>query len=110
MKKFLFFLLIFAVGWSVYGQNSKIISGIVEEVFEDGSYIVVSGQKIITTKEFVEEAYFEIGDKVKVSVVFESDSEVPLAVDYEYDFSEESSAFDPEEEPAQEESDFELDH
>lgn len=89
MKNFLILFLIFTFMWPVYGQSGKVISGSIEKVSEDGSYIIVSGQKIITTKDFVEEAYFEVGDKVMISVVFGQEGNLPTATSYEYNFDEE---------------------
>gem|GEM_PF-2800626 len=50
-------------------RDTTIISGTVREVANDKSYIVIEGTKILTTPEFIEETYVEIGDKVRISVV-----------------------------------------
>lgn len=65
-----------------------VVNGVIVEIAEDGSYIVVDDgdhtTKFVTSKEFVEEAYFELDDKVKVSG--EKDSRGIKLVDFEYDF------------------------
>lgn len=50
-------------------KDSTIISGTVREMANDKSYIVIEGTKILTSPEFIEETYVEVGDKVRISVV-----------------------------------------
>jgi len=70
--------------------ENNIIVGEIEKIADDGSYIVISGQQVATTAAFIEEAFFEVGDKVKVEVIREEGSQTPKAVKYEYDFDAES--------------------
>ena len=55
------------------------------ELNDDG-YIIVDGQKIITPSDFLEEAYFDVGDKVEITV--EETDEGLEAVDYNYIFDD----------------------
>ena len=89
-KVLIFILFIFIATTFAYAEGNKVIAGEIEKIAEDGSYIVVSGQKISTTETFIEDAYFEIGDKVKIEVVTPDDKTSPQAVNYEYDFDVES--------------------
>jgi uncharacterized protein with ParB-like and HNH nuclease domain len=111
MKKVLFFVIFISLTMvAVYAQEqqeqaggiageqqqeqkleNKIISGEIEKIADDGSYIVIGGQQIATTAAFIEEAFFEVGDKVKVEVISEEGSQTPKAVKYEYDFEADST-------------------
>lgn len=68
------------------------VTGVIKEIAEDGSYIVVDdgvkGTKFITTKEFIEEEYLEVGDKVKASG--EETSKGIELKDYEYSYDDDS--------------------
>lgn len=67
MKKFL--LTIVTLGlFSASMLVAETISGKIEDIAEDYTYIVVDGTKIATTPEFVDEAVFDIGDKVEITV------------------------------------------
>ena len=92
MKKYLALLVIMIYAGIFFGfaqeDNSVLIKGTIEQIFEDGSCIVVDGQKVLTTEEIVEEAYFEIGDKVEIKA--EKSSEGSRILDYKYDYDEES--------------------
>jgi len=85
-------LFLFAICFTgyIYAQEAgdEIVKGVIEEVAQDGSYIIVNKQKINTAKDFVDEAYFEVGDKVKIEV--KSSAQGLEAVDYEYIFDEEA--------------------
>ncbi len=70
-------------------EQTKEIKGKVKEISEDKTYIVVGNTKILTTPEFIENSYIEVGDNVKVKC---KETEKGLeAVDFEYIFEEESS-------------------
>lgn len=96
MKRCLLLLLviIFVGTTFVFAQENKttIVKGTIEQIAEDSSYIVVSGKKIITTKELVEEAYFEIGDQVEIRA--ENSPQGLRLVSYEYFYGEESEQDD----------------
>ncbi len=66
-------------------QGMKSVSGVIREIDSAGGYIVVDEEKIITTPELVEEAYFDIGDNVTIFI--EDTAAGPQAVDYEYNGS-----------------------
>ena len=53
---------------SVYAADPVIIKGIIEEINEEGGYIVVDGTKIITDERFLEYAFYELGDAIEVTV------------------------------------------
>jgi len=63
------------------------VKGTVEEVAEDGSYVIVSGTKIMTTTEFLEDSYLEEGDKVEITA--DKTPEGLKAASYKYLFFEE---------------------
>lgn len=48
-------------------NEQTIIKGEVKEIAEKGNYIIIGATKLITTKEFIEDLYLEVGDKVEVS-------------------------------------------
>ncbi|MFH1771886.1 MAG: hypothetical protein ABH872_03640 [Candidatus Omnitrophota bacterium] len=102
MRKYIYFTLMFLVisfafGGFVFAQNdwdesqtagSQIImvEGEITEIAQDASFIVVrdgvKSVKLNTEKEFIEEAYMEVGDKLKV---YAEQTENGLRlVDYEY--------------------------
>jgi len=93
MKKYLAILLIIIFSGVTFGfaqeNDFVMIKGKIEQIFADGSCIIVDGQKVITTKELVEDAYFELDDKVEVKA--ESTPEGLKMVDYEYDYDGESA-------------------
>ena len=76
-------------------EAAQTISGIVETVADDGTYIIVSGTRITTSPELAEEAYFEKGDKVKISAT--SSGNELQAVDYEYVYEDEEGDIEVEE-------------
>jgi len=92
MKKHLALLLIMIFTGITFGfaqeDNSVLFKGKIEQIREDGSYIVVDGQKVLTTKELVEEAYFELGDRVEIKA--ENSQEGLRVLSYEYIYEEES--------------------
>ena len=101
MKKYLIISLIFALTIFSLGfaeEEKPIISGKVEQIAGDESYIVVNGNKILVTEEFMEEFYPEIGDKVKIAI--ENTAQGPKAIDCEYIFEDEPESYEYEEEGA----------
>ena len=60
----------------------RTISGVVDEVAQDGSYVVVSGNKIMIPMDMVE--YFNIEKGDQVEVIVEEVNGVVQAVDYDY--------------------------
>lgn len=92
MKKYLAILLIIIFTGITFGfaqeDNLVLLKGKIEQIFEDGSYIIVDGQKVLTTKELVEEAYFELGDKVEIKA--ENTPEGLRILNYKYDYDQES--------------------
>lgn len=90
LKKHLFLVLIFAFmnfGLGFAQEGKPAISGKVEQIAEDGSYIVVDGNKIFVTEEFMEEFYPEVGDKVVVTI--EDTAKGPKAIECDYIFEDE---------------------
>lgn len=76
-----------------------IVTGKIEDVAQDGTYIVVNGQKIATIKDMVEEAYFEKDDTVEITA--EKENGQLKAVSYRYLFDDENEVKD-QADPAQE--------
>ncbi|MDD5194589.1 MAG: hypothetical protein PHQ96_02805 [Candidatus Omnitrophica bacterium] len=70
-------------------ENKNIIKGLVKEVAKDKTYIVVDTTKILTTQEFLDDSYLEVGDKVEITV--ENTDAGPKAVSYNYIFEEDPS-------------------
>ncbi|MEI8350154.1 MAG: hypothetical protein WCI77_08380 [Candidatus Omnitrophota bacterium] len=74
---------------TVQPVKEEVIKGIVKEIAEDGSYITIDNTKVITTKEFLEDSYLEVGDNVEVIT---DKTETGLkAKSYNYIFEEEST-------------------
>jgi hypothetical protein len=71
-------------------NKDTIVKGTVKEIAKDGSYIMIDATKINTTKEFLEDAYLEVGDKVEITA--KQDKDGLSAVDYNYIFDEEQDA------------------
>lgn len=72
---------------TAFAQETKIIKGTVEQIAEDGSYFVVKGEKLLATKDFLDEALLEIGDDVEITA--EVTKEGLKATNYNYIFEEE---------------------
>ncbi|MBU0650903.1 hypothetical protein KKC59_03230 [bacterium] len=64
----------------------KSVSGTIEQIDENGAFLVVDGQKIMTDKGFLEDSYLEVGELVKIDVQETADGF--KAVDYEYIYDE----------------------
>jgi hypothetical protein len=92
MKKFLLFsgTLIVALSVMMSGfaeeDNSIIIKGKVEKIAGDGSYIVVNGEKINTTQDFLDDAYIEAEDKLELAC--RKGKQGLEIVDYDYIFGD----------------------
>lgn len=72
-----------------------VVKGTVKEISGDKSFIMVDGTKILTTKEFLEDSYLEVGDKIEVAV--EKSEQGLKAKSYNYIFEEEALPMEPEE-------------
>jgi hypothetical protein len=70
-------------------ENKNVVKGIVKEVAKDKSYIMVDDNKIMTTKEFLDDSYLEVGDKVEITV--EKTDAGQKALSYNYIFEEDPS-------------------
>ncbi|MFH0731766.1 MAG: hypothetical protein V2A72_02455 [Candidatus Omnitrophota bacterium] len=70
----------------------EVVKGTIGEIAADSSYIMVDATKILTTPEFLEDSYLEVGDKVEVIV---TKTEQGLsAVDYDYIYDDEETEED----------------
>jgi hypothetical protein len=99
------FLFLCALSLSVHAQEELTITGTVEEIAKDGTYIIVDGQKIMTSEEFIEDSYLVEGDRIAVLV--NRTSQGLEAVDFDYVFDDEDSSEDDElefDEPEDEDS------
>jgi len=47
--------------------KEEVVKGIVKEIAEDGTSITIDNTKVLTTKEFLEDSYLEVGDNVEVA-------------------------------------------
>lgn len=65
-----------------------LVKGNVEEVAVDGTYILIAGTKVLTTKEMIEDAYVEVGDKVEASVQDTADGKKLVNLKYIFDDEE----------------------
>ena len=74
-------LLLLAAG-TVAAQEQVSIRGVVEEVAGDASYIMVSGQKILTDAEFLEDSFIEVEDEVEI--IAQQTPQGLRAVDYDF--------------------------
>lgn len=79
MRRLIPGLLVFVFILSIYGAvfihcqeaqkggNEVVLSGAVQEIAEDGSYIIVGDKKIITTPKFLEDYLLAEGDEVAIT-------------------------------------------
>lgn len=68
--------------FSAYPQDEQTVAGAIEQIAEDGTFIIVAGKRITTTPEFLEENYLEEGELIEAEV---KDTPQGLAiVDYQY--------------------------
>jgi len=105
-QKYLIILILFILPLAVYSQQileeitpepeeievvqpappkARVIRGVVDEVAPDGSFIVVSGTKILTTRVFLYESFIEKGDEVEITV--KNSAQGLEAVDYDYTYN-----------------------
>lgn len=68
-------------------KKEEIVKGVVKKIAEDSSYIMVDETKVLTTKEFLEDSYLEIGDKVEITA--EKTDAGLKATNYNYIFEDE---------------------
>jgi len=104
LKKFLYcslFLFVvftflnFSIIQNLYAQEKQekqeriekeTVRGTVQEIAKDGSYIIVNDKKILTTDEFLEDSYLELGDEVEI--IAEKTANGLKVIDYKYIFDE----------------------
>ncbi|MFH1459458.1 MAG: hypothetical protein ABIG64_03680 [Candidatus Omnitrophota bacterium] len=65
----------------IFAQEENTLKGIVQEVAEDGAYVVIEGQKIMISDE-IEGMDLEEGDEVEL--IIKETENGPVAVDYNY--------------------------
>jgi hypothetical protein len=74
--------------------NTVTVSGTISEIATDGSYLIINDGtnpvKFSTSKDFIDEAYMEVGDKVKTTG--EKTADGLKLLDYDYIFDD---AYDP---------------
>jgi hypothetical protein len=90
MKKYLIISLILAfaiVSLSFAQSNPNKVKGKIEKIAENGSYIIIEDTTILTTQEFLDNAYLEVDDEIIITV--EKTKEGLQAVDVEYIIVEE---------------------
>ena len=75
--------------------QEEVVKGVIKEIAADGSYVVVNDTKVITTKEFLEDSYLEVGDNVEITA--EKTEQGLKAKSYNYVFEEEGPTAVPEE-------------
>lgn len=89
MRKYLVLsLIIFFAGMVLgYPQEDEIIivKGTIEQIADDGSYIVVDGKKLITSQELIDEAYFAAGDPVEIKASGSPEGLRLLSYEYIYE-------------------------
>jgi hypothetical protein len=68
--------------------EALLVKGNVEEVAADGTYLMIAGTKVLTTKEMIEDAYVEVGDKVEASVEQTADGKKLVNLKYIFDDEE----------------------
>jgi hypothetical protein len=83
-------LVVFSCAFPVFAETT--VKGTIQQIADDGSSLVVDGKKIITDKDFIDEAYFEVGDKVEI--VADETPQGLKARSYEYIFDEEGTPYD----------------
>ena len=87
---------------AIPAENKVVAEGTISEIAADGASISIdTGKetvKFITTKDFIDEAYMETGDKVKI--VGEKTAAGVKLVDYDYIFDEAYETGEGEPEPA----------
>jgi hypothetical protein len=86
MKRVVGMLAVLALVAGVAFAESRVIEGTVEQIADDGSFIMVDGQKIVTDQATVEDFFIEQGDEVSVTTD-DADGALKL-VDLDYVFPE----------------------
>ena len=71
-------------------KSEVVIKGTVKEIAADASYVVVDDTKISTTKDFLENSFLEVGDKVEITA--QKDEQGLKAISYRYVFEDETAA------------------
>lgn len=88
-KHLLFILAVFSVilCGPVFSQEAgeTVIEGVIEKIAEDSSSILVAGTTIITSPEFIDGHYLEVGDKVKITVQEETTGLIAIDCTYVFD-------------------------
>ncbi|MCK9614814.1 MAG: hypothetical protein M0R48_04830 [Candidatus Omnitrophica bacterium] len=80
--------------------KEEVVKGIIKEIAADGSFVVIENTKVLTTKEFLDDSYLEVGDNVEVIAQV---TEAGLkAKNYNYIFEEEGPSATSEEPPPEE--------
>lgn len=78
--------------------KEEVVKGIIKEIAADGSFIVIDNTKVLTTKEFLDDSYLEVGDNVEVTA--EATDAGLNAKNYNYIFEEEGPSAISEEPPS----------
>lgn len=78
----------------------ELVKGTIKEIAQDKSYIVVENTKILTTKQFLDDSYLEVGDRVEITA--EKTNEGLRAKSYSYIFEDEFESEPKEEFPVEE--------
>ncbi|MDD4954694.1 MAG: hypothetical protein PHP17_01455 [Candidatus Omnitrophica bacterium] len=78
--------------------KEEVVKGIIKEIASDGSYIVIDNAKVLTTKEFLDDSYLEVGDNVEITA--EVTTAGLKAKNYNYIFEEEGPSAISEEPPS----------
>ena len=92
MKKLFFLLMAVGLCGIICGPalaQQKTIKGVIENVSEDGNYIVIGGEKIMVDPEMFQEALFTTGDELEATV--EKTDQGEKLIDYSYTYNEDSS-------------------
>lgn len=69
-------------------KSEVVIKGTVKEIAADASYVVVDDTNISTTKDFLENSFLEVGDKVEITA--QKDEQGLKAISYRYVFEDET--------------------
>jgi hypothetical protein len=67
--------------------QQEVVKGTIKEIAQDKSYIVVENTKILTPKQFLDDSYLEVGDRVEITA--EKTDEGLKAKSYNYIFEDE---------------------
>ncbi len=78
--------------------KEEVVKGIIKEIAADGSSITIDNTKVLTTKEFLDDSYLEVGDNVEVTAGV-TDAGLK-AKNYNYIFEEEGPSAISEEPPS----------